>query len=426
MIDVLILGGGIAGLAASHAARARGLSSVVLEAAPRAGGLLDNFTIDGFRFDNAVHLSFATEREVLDVFEQTPYLQHEAVSFCRDGDYWLRHPVQNNMHPLPVEQRVALIQGLVDQPDVAVIPDYRAWLLAQYGVPIAERWPLVYTDKYWTIDASEMGTDWIGQRMRRADLSEILRGAMSEDAPNTYYVKQMRYPERGGYRAFLDPLLAAADVRTGTRVERVDPGSRVVHSAEGQAWPYRHLVSTIPLPELIKITAGVPDSVQADASTLFATSVDLISIGLSRPHKMPSLWLYIYDRDVMAARIYSPSWKSPDNAPGGCSSMQFEIYSSPRRPQTASAVEMIENSIAAMVRMGLADRNDVVVKHHKRLPWGNVVYDLGMEERRDRVLAWVNAQGIASAGRFGEWSYLWSNQSFLSGLNAVGNLINSI
>jgi protoporphyrinogen oxidase len=195
-----------------------------------------------------------------------------------------------------------------------------------------------------------------------------------------------------------------------------------VSLAGGGDVPYESLVSTLPLPNLVAMMPAVPESIRADAESLFATRVDLISVALRRPEVSPSLWFYIYDRDVLAARVYSPSWKAANNAPEGCSSLQWEIYSSVRRPQTASVAEMTENCLAAMERMGLATRSDVIFTHHKHLPFGNVVFDLGMEARRDRVRAWVEAQGIALAGRFGEWAYLWSNQAFMSGRAAVERL----
>lgn len=421
MTDLLILGGGIAGLAAAWTARDLGLSALVLEARQSAGGILDSFSVEGFRFDNGVHLSFASEPEVRAIFDRTPYREHEAVSFCWDGGIWLRHPVQNNLHPLPVEEKIALIDDLVRQPD-AEIHNYRDWLVQQYGGSIAARWPLVYTEKYWTVPAEQLGTEWIGQRMRRADLTEVLRGAMAERAPSTYYISRMRYPERGGYRAFIDPLLEAATVRTSARVVSIDRGRREVTLAGEETISYRSLVSTLPLPSLVAMMRDVPAAVRADAETLFATRVDLISVALRLPQVSPSLWFYIYDQDVLAARVYSPSWKSADNVPPRCSSLQWEIYSSSRRPLTVDVAAMTENCLAAMERMGLAARSDVIFTHHKHLPFANVVFDLGMEERRDRVRTWVEAQGIGLAGRFGEWAYLWSNQSFMSGCAAVERL----
>jgi protoporphyrinogen oxidase len=421
MTDLLILGGGIAGLSAAWTARDLGLSALVLEAQDTAGGLLDSFSVGGFRFDNGVHLSFASEPEARAIFDRTPSYEHEAVALCWDSGFWLRHPVQNNLYPLPLEERIALIDGLVRQPE-GEVRNYRDWLVQQYGSAIAARWPLVYTEKYWTVPAEQLGIDWIGQRMRRADLAEVLRGAMADRAPNTYYISRMRYPVRGGYRAFIEPLIEAATIRTGARVVSIDPDRREVTLAGEETISYRRLVSTLPLPSLVAMMRDVPTAVRADAGTLFATQVDLISIALRRPEVSPSLWFYIYDQDILAARVYSPSRKSADNVPPGCSALQWEIYSSARRPLAASITEMTENCIGAMERMRLATRSDVIFTHHKHLPFGNVVFDLGMEERRDRVRRWVEAQGIGLAGRFGEWAYLWSNQSLMSGRSAVERL----
>jgi protoporphyrinogen oxidase len=56
--------------------------------------------------------------------------------------------------------------------------------------------------------------------------------------------------------------------------------------------------------------------------------------------------------------------------------------------------------------------------HHKRLPWGNVIFDRGMEAQRGIVRAFL-ASRLASCGRFGEWDYLCRNHSLLSGYRAL-------
>ncbi len=415
----MILGAGIAGLSASYHARKKGIKTAVYEANERAGGLLDNFTIDGFRFDNAVHLSFATEPEVRAIFDTTPYFAHPAVSSCWDDSTWLKHPAQNNMYPLSADERTHLIAGLVERPDI-VINNYRDWLIYQYGEPIANRWPLPYTEKYWTVPAEKLGTSWIGNRMRRANVREVLKGAFTPETPNHYYAAEMRYPKRGGYRAFIEPLMNDAEIHINHQVAEVFLERRMVRFTNGQMVKFEKLISTLPLPNLIKIIDMVPDDVRSAAETLFATSIDLISVGFRKVNVQPYLWFYIYDKDILAARAYSPSIKSADNAPENCSSLQFEIYSSTRKPQNYSPAEMKANTFMALKKMGLVEKNDeIIFMHHKRLNWGNVVFDIGMEERRDLVQEWLKSIGIISAGRFGEWDYLWSNQAFISGMKAV-------
>ena len=417
-VDVAILGGGVAGLSAAWRLAEQGRTAVVFEAADVAGGLLAGFEVDGFRFDNGVHLSFASEPEVRAVFDRTPTIDHKAESFCWDAGCWLKHPVQNNLYPLPASEKAELIAGLIAQEEREPA-NYEDWLIGQYGEPIARRWPIAYTEKYWTVPARTLGTDWIGKRMRKADAKEVLFGAMTAETPSTYYISEMRYPRQGGYGAFVSPLAEAADVRTGHKVVGVDLDARIVTFANGRTVRFRALVSTLPLPALTAMTAGVPDNLRAAAETLFASRVDLVSIGLRTTEVAPSVWFYIYDPQVFAARVYSPSMKSPNNAPAGCGSLQFEIYSSARNPNPHSVEDMKENCLQALETMGLARREDVVLVHHKHVPYANVVFDLGMEERRDRIRDWFRDHDVHLAGRFGEWAYLWSNQAFMSGRAAA-------
>jgi protoporphyrinogen oxidase len=416
-LDVVILGGGVAGLGAALKARETGRQAVIFEARDAAGGLLDNFTIDGFRFDHAVHLSFASEDKVRAIFDRTPYLTHPSDSYCFDAGRWLKHPVQNNLAPLEAADKVALIKSFLARPSELAGDDYESWLRHQYGDGIAERYPIRYTQKYWATPASALSTSWIGQRMRRAELDEILFGAMTTETPNTYYTKEMRYPRVGGYKAFIAPLIADSTIRLGHRASAIDTAQRTVSFANGVTVRYRQLVSTLPLPVLARLTRDVPAAVAQAAATLKATAIDLVSVGFRKP-LVKDLWFYIYDEAILASRAYSPSVKSPENAPDGCSSLQFEIYSRGEQSQY-SKEEVIANTRAALVKLGIGAPDDILFVDHRVLPFGNVIFDRGMEARRQQVLDWAAAAGIASCGRFGAWDYLWSNQSLLSGYQAL-------
>lgn len=416
-LDVVILGGGVAGLGAALKARETGRHAIIFEARDSAGGLLDNFTVDGFRFDHAVHLSFATEDKVRAIFDRTPYLTHPSDSYCFDRDRWLKHPVQNNLAPLDAADKVALIKSFLARPSLPAGDDYDSWLRHQYGDAIADRYPVRYTQKYWATPASALSTEWIGQRMRRAELDEILYGAMTADTPNTYYTKEMRYPREGGYKAFIAPLIAASEIRTGHRAVAIDSAARTVRFDNGAVARYRTLVSTLPLPVLARIAADAPAAVRAAAEQLKATSIDLVSVGFNKP-LVKDLWFYIYDDDILASRAYSPSVKSPENAPAGCSSLQFEIYSRGEQSRFDPAA-LKDNTRYALAKMGIAQADDILFVDHRVLRFGNVIFDRGMETHRRLVLDWARGAGIASCGRFGEWDYLWSNQSLLSGYNAL-------
>lgn len=413
-IDVMILGAGIAGLGAALKAREQNRKAVIFEAKEHAGGLLDNFEVEGFRFDNAVHLSFASEPEVREIFDKTDYYTHPADASNFEKDKWLKHPVQNNLYPLSSGEKIELIKSFINRPELEV-KDYDCWLRHQYGDAISERYPIRYTRKYWDTPASELSTTWIGNRMRRAELDEVLLGTLTDETPNTYYTKEMRYPKRGGYRAFIEPLIAKSTIKYNHQASKIDLDNKIVTFTNGKRIEYETLVSSIPLPILVKLTHNASEEIITAAESLVATSIDLISVGFNKPI-IKDLWFYIYDEDILASRAYSPSVKSPDNAPKGCSSLQFEIYS--RGTQSKYTREkLIENVMYSLKKMNIANEDDIVFTHHKHLKYGNVIFNIGMEPKREVVRDYFSSHGVQTIGRFGEWDYLWSNQSFLSGKN---------
>jgi len=419
---IAVLGGGIAGISANYHAKINGYHCEIFEAGQRYGGLLDNFQINEFRFDTAVHLSFTKDKCVRDIFDKVEYLTLKPQAYNYSNGYWLKHPVQNNLYPLPVEEKVLAVNEFINRPKKSGQENYKSWLLGQYGNYIAENYPLLYTRKYWTVDAEKLSTDWVGNRMYKPSIDEVLFGAMTDQTPNTYYAKEMRYPQIGGYRKFVESMAEECRIHLNKKAIRINLKKKKIEFADGSSNYYENLISTIPLPELVKIVSDIPNNVKDIATDLWATSVQLISIGFNRPDIAKYLWFYVYDEDIEVARAYSPNLKSQDNVPDGCSSLQFEIYHSKYKPLKMQEDALIEHIISAMKKMKLAEKNDIVITDCRNVPYANVVFDLGMVKKRNILRDYLDGMGIKTAGRFGEWDYLWSDQSLLSGKRAIESL----
>ncbi len=114
---VVVIGGGISGISAGYHVREKGHDATVYEKDSEWGGLCNNFTIDGFRFDKSVHLSFAKSKYVQDLFKKSTNNQiniHKPEAFNYYEGAWVRHPAQNNLFPLPTEVKVAAINDFVE------------------------------------------------------------------------------------------------------------------------------------------------------------------------------------------------------------------------------------------------------------------------------------------------------------------------
>jgi protoporphyrinogen oxidase len=424
----LILGAGIAGIAASYELKQNNIESIIIEKNNKWGGLLDNFEIDGFRFDKFIHLSFAKDEYVNNIFFKTPLLKHKPLSSNYYKGTWLKHPAQNNLYHLDKEEQNKILKDFKKRKDLDVskISNYEEWLRVQYGDYFAENFPMVYTQKYWTIPATALETKWVGDRMYKPTLEEVEKGCLSDLTPNTYYTKEMRYPEKGGYKSFLIPMVEGLDIRTNSKINGINCDLKEITLSNNEVLDYNNLISSLPLPEICKLIKNVPENVLSASKKLNYTSGYLVSLGFNKPEIADKLWFYIYDKEILPARVYSPSLKSPDNAPEGCSSLQAEIYFNKGEKLEKNDAEILEQTIDKFIEIGLFKREDILVKDIRSEKYANVIFDHHIYKNKKIVLDFLSENNIISVGRFGEWDYFWSDQSLLSGRNGALKLVDSL
>ena len=418
MSNNVILGAGIAGISAAYHLKQKGENSVIFEKDNDWGGLCGFFEIDGFRFDRFVHFTFAKDEKIAELFaKSSPLYAHPPVSYNYWRGCWLKHPAQNNLAPLPIEEKVKIIDSFVNRPrkDVAEISDYAEWLRVQYGDYFAENFPFAYTRKYWGVEAKQLETKWVGNRLHVSPLPEVLRGAFAEQQENFYYTKFMNYPKKGGFRSIMNECRKGLDIRLNKKAVRIDTAAKQVEFADGTAEKYDNLISSLPLPEIIKMISDVPENVQNAAKQLRWTCGYQVSLGFNRPDVAKYLWFYIYDEDVPPARVYSPNLKSPDNAPKGCSSLQAEVFFA-NDAKIADKDEVLRQTVSKLKEICQFNDSDVVVKDIRFEPYANIIFTPEIYESRKVVREWLQAQGIKTIGRFGEWDYFWSHQAFESGM----------
>ena len=418
MSNNVILGAGIAGISAAYHLKQKGENSVIFEKDNDWGGLCGFFEIDGFRFDRFVHFTFAKDEKIAELFaKSSPLYAHPPVSYNYWRGCWLKHPAQNNLAPLQIEEKVKIIDSFVNRPrkDVAEISDYAEWLRVQYGDYFAENFPFAYTRKYWGVEAKQLETKWVGNRLHVSPLPEVLRGAFAEQQENFYYTKFMNYPKKGGFRSIMNECRKSLDIRLNKKAVRIDTAAKQVEFADGTVENYDNLISSLPLPEIIKMISDVPENVQNAAKQLRWTCGYQVSLGFNRPDVAKYLWFYIYDEDVPPARVYSPNLKSPDNAPEGCSSLQAEIFFA-NGAKIADKNEVLQQTVEKLKKICGFNEEDIAVKDIRFEPYANIIFTPEIYESRKVVREWLQAQGIKTIGRFGEWDYLWSHQAFESGM----------
>jgi protoporphyrinogen oxidase len=270
-----------------------------------------------------------------------------------------------------------------------------------------------------------MSTDWLGPRLYRPDLGEVLRGALEHEPLDVFYVDEFRYPSHGGFEAFMHGMFPKAEVHCNHEIVGIDPAHRRLRFADGSTTDYGELISSLPLPSLVPLIAGAPADVRDAASRLACSQCVVVNIGLNRPIESKAQWSYFYDEDIPFARVSYRTALSPHSTPPGCGALQAEIYFSDKyRPLRGTPEEQIEPAIDALIRCSLiTDRSEILHKSATWLPFANVIFDHDRKPALGIIEPFLDDVGIASCGRFGLWGYTWTDAAFLSGEQAARRLV---
>jgi protoporphyrinogen oxidase len=432
MTQIVILGSGMAGFGAAHRLYSAGTDSILFEKKPHYGGHTASHQYkEGFIFDEGPHVSFTKDERIQRLFAANIDGEFETLT-TRVNNYWrghwIKHPAQCNLYGLPTDLVVDVLKDFIaaQQHDHGPIENYADWLRASFGATFAETFPMEYGLKYHTTTADNMSTDWLGPRLYRPDLEEVLRGALSPSTPDVHYISHFRYPTQGGFKSYLKPLPKMTDMVLDHEVVHIDPGSKRIRFRNGDDAAYDALISSIPLPDLVPMIEGCPRDVLDAASNLACSEVVLVNIGVGRSDLIDAHWSYFYDRDISFTRLSTPHMQSPNNVPEGCGSLQAECYYSDKyRPLEGSPDDCIEPVIRDLVRCGVLRGDDeILFKQAMHVKYANVIFDLDRASALEIVHGYLDDIGIAYCGRYGDWGYMWTDESFKSGEREAERVIN--
>lgn len=422
-VSVAVLGTGMAGCGAIHRLSGESRKPVVFDKALYFGGHTASFTHEGgYTFDEGGHVSFTKNERLKDLFAKKVGGEFEVVHAYINNywrGHWIKHPAQCNLYGLPVDLVARIIGDFVDAQNVSPIEirNYHDWLLSAYGKTFAQTFPIVYGRRYHTTTADNMTTDWLGPRMYRPTLNEVLIGALGPDTSDVHYVTEFRYPSHGGFLSYIRPFAAAADVRLGHELVRIDPRERLLYFANGAVVAYDQVVSSIPLPALVPLIDGTPRDIREASQRLACTTCVIVNVAVARLPLSDAHITYFYDEDMFFTRVNYPHMLSPHNVPPGAGAVQAECYYSKKyRPLDRAPEDCIEPVVADLRRCGVLREDDKILFTNAHVnEYANIIFDLEYPSALATVHGYLDDVGILYCGRYGDWRHLWTDEAFESG-----------
>ncbi|MDB4917375.1 MAG: protoporphyrinogen oxidase [Gemmatimonadetes bacterium] len=434
---ILVVGAGPTGISAGWRLAERGHDDwLLVEGDDHPGGLAASVVDEnGFTWDLGGHVLFSHYRYFDQLMREAlgdAWVEHEREAWVWMRERWVPYPFQNNIWRLPPDELARCLEGLVAIQRLAgggePPANFVEWLRRSFGDGLCETFMFPYNFKVWAYEPSQLGVDWMGERVATVDLARVLRNLVFQrDDVNWGPNATFKFPLHGGTGAIWDALAAklpADRLECGRRLTAVDTANRVATFADGSVERYDRLLSTIPCDVLLRLLADRPD-LTARADEFVHSSSHVVGIGFDGsppPSLTTKCWMYFPEPETPFYRTTVFSNYSPNNVarPGEQWSLMAEISESRDKPVDASRI--IEQTIAGFRRSGfIDDSTPIVTTWHRRLEHGYPTPWLGRDAVLNAVLPQLEACGIFSRGRFGTWRYEVSNQdhSAMQGVEAV-------
>lgn len=447
--DLVVLGGGLAGLTFALEAARRGRQVIVLESGPEVGGLARTLVFGDYRFDIGGHRFHSTWPHVTEWLRSlmgSDLLQVPRQSRIRlNGryvDYPLRFPNALTAFPLAQAAHVlasylgASVQQYVDghQPDRS----FEDWVARRFGRALYDVYFRPYTEKVWGIPCRELSADWASERIQLPSLAAAVKGSLfpRRDGHATL-ISRFLYPRHG--IGMIPHRLAKKATASGRAAIEVD--SEVFRlESDGPAAPWRvhyrregreevvsgrQVISTVSLRTLWRaLPAGDAGRPGLDG-TLAYRGLVCIFLAIGRSNVSEDTWTYFPDSNVGFGRTHEPSNWSPEMAPPGQTSLCVEVFCTQgdsvwRRDDG----ELVDWVVDDLDRLGVLARESVRDAWVYRTPEAYPCYRVGYRTALRRATDYLSHRypTLHLLGRTGTFQYMNMDAVIHQALQALDSL----
>jgi len=420
----VILGAGLTGLsAARHLAHKR---FVLVEREQRVGGHARSERREGHTFDvtgHWLHLRDARVQALVDgLFAEGELVRIQRRTRVHSHGALLAYPFQANLHGLPLEVVRECLVGFVEAREAAARGEhpgrtFEDFAVARFGRGIARHFFVPYNTKLWGMHPNRLTSEWVSRYIPVPDVEQLIGGAIGLTQEGLGYNVEFSYPRAGGIDALPERLRCepeGSEVRTGTDVEEVDPArARVKLSTTPDWFAYDRLISTIPLPELVRRIPSAPAHVREAAGQLRCQRWRWLDVATrTRP---PADWHWVYVPELrhpfFRVGVFNNAVESM--APPGAGSLYVELTDRERAPDVPAV-------LSALAEIGaITSPEDVRFAHQRDVEYAYVIFDDAWGPCTRTILSWLEQVGIRSCGRYGAWIYNSMEDSIVQGMDAA-------
>jgi protoporphyrinogen oxidase len=444
--NVVIIGGGPAGLTAALELSKSKVPAVVLEKDAQVGGIARTVNYKGYLFDIGGHRFFTKWDEVNQIWNEVlgdHFLERPRLSRIYYKKKFFMYPLvaKNALFGLGIFESMRILGSYLKSKLMPTPKEenLEEWVSNRFGRRLYEIFFKTYTEKVWGVPCTTIRAEWAAQRIKGLSLLTAVRNAIfpAKNGNVKTLIDKFRYPERGpgqmwetltaqleqnAYPVLMQRMVVRICHADGIVTGVITSGPRGQEEFEGTDF-----ISSMPIRDLVHaLDPAPPAEILAAADKLRYRDFLIISLIVNRKEVAPDNWIYIHEPGVKVGRIQNFKNWSPAMVPDQnktCLGMEYfvfendELWSSP----DDNLLEMARREI---VELGLVRAEEIedgtVVRMQKAYPMYDEDWSKHVETIR-RYLA-EHATNLQVVGRNGMHKYNNQDHSMITALYAARNI----
>lgn len=420
--NVIILGGGLSGLStAYHLKNEKGIEFKIFEKESVPGGLCASIKKDGFIFDYSGHLLHMKDEYTKELVnkllgQNLNHLKRNAWIYFL-GEY-IPYPFQAHLYALPPDIAKECLGEFIRvalRISVKNPKNFEEWINMFLGKGIAKHFMIPYNKKLWVMHPKNLTCEWV-KYVPKPSIDDILDSLIRAKNKDFGYNSYFYYPKRGGINSLIVAL--EKDIKDhisyNSEIKKIDVSNRVVITKNEEKSKYDYLVSSMPLPELIKSIEKCPPKIKNAAQKLKWVSVYCVNLGINRSNISDKHWIYFSEKNFIFHRVGFQSNFSDFVVPKGTSSLYIEIsFPGNKKINEKNILSSVRNDLK---KAGIIKKDEEIILCQSMLmKYAYVIYDKDYFKNTALIHKYLKKNNIFSIGRYGNWDYSAMEDAILAG-----------
>ena len=437
-----IIGAGPAGLTAAYKLSQNGYKVDVYEISNSVGGMSRSIDLWGQRVDIGPHRFFSKDSRVNNLWLEVVGKDYVMVDRTTSIYY------KNQLYPYPLKalpsfinlgpvESTLCILSYLKQKLSKVKPDdsFEGWVTKRFGQRLYEHFFKSYSEKLWGISCKKLDAEFAVQRIKKFSLGEAIKAALIKDNGTKHktLVSQFAYPNKGTGMVYEN--MAKKIVSAGSKIIYNTPIKGIgltrdsaigIEMIDGTILQYDEIISTMPLPLLVRNIKGLPNEVSESVKNLKFRNTILVYLEINNPNLFDQQWLYIHSPDIDTGRITNFKnfrIKNDDDSKNSILAMEYWCNNNDQIWKESDKY-IAEKAKKELIKTKLIKGSKIVNTHVIRVKNSYPVYEIGYKENLEVVKRYISAfDHLQLIGRPGAFKYNNQDHSILMGILAAENII---